>query len=275
MIGVVSLKNGRVFRSAGASSRANGRSLWSAGPSSLASPPALRSVVFVCESAPGNSRRAPRSASCSEANAWKFALAESTKPGQLAVTVRQRRREQLEVVDDARDVVAARDQEAGEALAVAGRRLEPLERLAQVLLGGLLEAGARAGRLIVERGAARVQQDLQVGARVAVERGQDLVGVHVGQRVREPDLAALGQARRRSAVPGSSARNMSFRPVFGPQQHRRVAVDRRVLLLDPHHDHGVAVLEGHVAHLADLHAGDVHRLALARHDRLGGRAARP
>ena len=40
--------------------------------------------------------------------------------------------------------------------------------------------------------------------------------------------------------------------------------------LDVHADHGVAVFERDRGDLADLDAGDVDRLALARRDRLGG-----
>src|SRR6185312_15264499 len=82
------------------------------------------------------------------------------QPRELLVAARERRGQELEVVDDALDVVAPLDQQPREALAVAGGRLEALERLAQVLLGGLLVAGVRAALLVVERGAAGVQQDL-------------------------------------------------------------------------------------------------------------------
>ena len=192
------------------------------------------------------------------------------QPGELPVAVRERRGEQLEVVNHVTDVVAARDQEARELLAVAGGRLEPLQRLAQVLLGGLLEAAAGARGLVVERGAARVEEDLEIRAGVAVQRGQHLVGVHVLQRVRQPDLAALGELARarRARIEGEEH---VLQAGLRTEQHVRVAVDRRVLLLDPHHHDGVAVHEVHGPHLADLHAGDVHGLPLTRHHGLGGR----
>ena len=57
---------------------------------------------------------------------------------------------------------------------------------------------------------------------------------------------------------------------LGAQQDGGVLVDRLVLVLDLHLDDRAAVLEGHVADVADLDAGDVHGLALAGHDRLGG-----
>ena len=59
---------------------------------------------------------------------------------------------------------------------------------------------------------------------------------------------------------------------FRPQQEVRVGVDQlHVLRLDLHPDHRVAVFEADRGDLADLDAGDVDRLALARGDRLGGR----
>ena len=56
--------------------------------------------------------------------------------------------------------------------------------------------------LVAEGGAAGVQQDPQVRARVAVERRQHLVGVHVGQRVGDRDPAALLDLAGRSRCPG-------------------------------------------------------------------------
>ncbi len=56
---------------------------------------------------------------------------------------------------------------------------------------------------------------------------------------------------------------------FRPQQQRRVGVDQvQVLRLDVHADHRVAVFEVDRGDLADLDAGDDHRLALARRDGL-------
>ena len=58
---------------------------------------------------------------------------------------------------------------------------------------------------------------------------------------------------------------------FRPQQQGRVGVDQlHVLGLDVHADDGVAVFEVDRGDLADLDAGDVDRLALARGDRLRG-----
>ena len=65
---------------------------------------------------------------------------------------------------------------------------------------------------------------------------------------------------------------MSWSPVRG--RSRTVAsswISGAYLRLDQHRDDRVAVLELDVGDVADLDAGDVHRLALARGDRLGGR----
>ena len=58
---------------------------------------------------------------------------------------------------------------------------------------------------------------------------------------------------------------------FRPHQQGRVGVDQfHVLGLDVHADDGVAVFERDRGDLADLDAGDVDRLALARGNRLRG-----
>ena len=135
--------------------------------------------------------------------------------GKLLVARRERGRELLEVVDHVPDVLAAGDQEPGDLLAVARGGLEALEDLAQVLRRGLVVARVGAGDLVVEGRAAGVQQDLEVCARVGVELRQELVGVHVRERVGHAHAAALGQLAGARSLPGSSARYMSFSPVFG------------------------------------------------------------
>src|SRR4029079_19704782 len=57
---------------------------------------------------------------------------------------------------------------------------------------------------------------------------------------------------------------------FRPQQQTRIGVDQlQVLRLDVHADDGVTVFQVDRGDLADLDAGDHHRLALAGGDRLG------
>ena len=73
---------------------------------------------------------------------------------------------------------------------VARDRLEALERRREVR-GVAVEPLARAA-----------EQQLQVVARVDVERGEDLVGVDVRQRLRDRDDAALRQLARASCCPG-------------------------------------------------------------------------
>ncbi len=60
MIGVVSVRNGRVWRSAGPSARAAGRRSWSVGPSSVAIASALASASCVASSVDGSSRSVAR-----------------------------------------------------------------------------------------------------------------------------------------------------------------------------------------------------------------------
>ena len=128
---------------------------------------------------------------------------------------------------------------------------------------GLLEVAAAALQALAGAG----DQQLEVVARVAVERGQDLVRVDVGRGVRGPDAAARGQRLAGARV---HLEEHVLEPGLGAQQRGGVLLDvALVLLLELHRDHGLAVLELDLADLADLHAGGAHRLALSGLDRLG------
>ena len=68
-----------------------------------------------------------------------------------------------------------------------------------------------------------------------------------------------------SPLPGVDLDDHVVEAGFRPQQEGRVGVDQlHVLGLDVHADDGVAVFEVDRGDLADLDAGDVDRLALAR-----------
>ena len=178
--------------------------------------------------------------------------------GKIAVLRPELGRQLLEVADRPLDVAAARDQQLGGLARVARERLEALQGLPQLRRGVALQPlGAGA------------EQHPQVVARVAVQRGQDLVGVDVGDRVGDRDAVALLELAGR-AVARVELQEHVLQPRLRPQQDRGVLVDRRVLAPDLHLHHGATVLELHRADVADLHAGDVHGLALARHDRLRG-----
>ena len=71
-------------------------------------------------------------------------------------------------------------------------------------------------------------------------------------------------------VPGSISKNMSLSPVCGPEQDRRVAIDRQEVAIDAERHDRDPVLELDVLDVADLDAGDAQRLALAGDDGLGG-----
>ena len=90
----------------------------------------------------------------------------------------------------------------------------------------------------------------QVLARVAVQRGQQLVEVDVGLRLADRDRAVLGQPagglRARVELDGHV-----LEPRLGPQEHRRVLVDADVGVVELEPEHGLAVVE--------LHAGDLRR----------------
>ena len=117
---------------------------------------------------------------------------------------------------------------AVDALEVARERVEALERRRE-LLGVAVETLARAA-----------DQQLEVVARVGVETGEELVGVD-GRLLWDSGSAPPSGSSPADGLPGSSAIVMSLSAVFGPQQRGRVAIDRRVLLLDLHLHDGLAV----------------------------------
>ena len=138
-----------------------------------------------------------------------------------------------------------------------GRRIEAPQR------GRQLQAAA------VERGAGGPEQDLQVGARVGVQGGEQLVEVRIGRRLRDRDRAAA----RHGAGAGRALVELDGHVLqrrLGAQQHRRVAVDRAVLLVDVQRHHRDSVAEAHVGDQPHLDPGDRDRLALAGRDRLRG-----
>ena len=113
------------------------------------------------------------------------------------------------------------------------------------------------------------QQQLQEGLGVRVERGEDLVGVDVGLGRGERDRRALLDA---GAVLGARV-DLDHHVVeagLRAQQQRGVLLDQLgLVVVDLHRHLGLAVLEIDRRDVADLDAGDDHRLALARRHGLG------
>jgi hypothetical protein len=161
-------------------------------------------------------------------------------------------------VDDALDVPAPHRELLVDAARVAGGGLDPPDRLGQ-----LATVAAQPLRPVAE-------QQAQVVARIGVERREDLVEVHVGERLRGRDALALGELACRRRARRELGHHV-LEAALGPHEDRGVAVDRRVVALDLHAHDRLAVLELDARDLADLDAGDVDRLALARRDRLRGR----
>jgi hypothetical protein len=120
--------------------------------------------------------------------------------GELVVLLADGLDQQAQVVDRAADVAAPALELAGELAQVASARLEALEG------GGEVVAPA------LEALAAAVDEQAQVVARVAVQRGEDLLELDVGQRVLDGTVQPSGT---RSPRPGDSSMTMSSRPVFG------------------------------------------------------------
>ena len=261
-IGVVVVRNGCVSRSAGPSARAPGRRSSSVGPSTLAIASTLASASCDASSVDGSSCSVARMFASWLASAAKTAFELSTNPASWASLL------------PSSSISSEKLWTTRLMIAVAQREL--LVRLARVA-GGRLEApdGLRQRAAVAPQPLGAVaEQQLQVVARVGVERGEDLVEVHVRQRLRRRDPLALGQ------LPGLRGARRQLRrhvlePGLRPQQDRGVAVDRRVLALDLHPDDGPAALEVDARDLADLDAGDVDGLPLTRGDGLGGATARP
>ena len=257
MIGVVVRRNGRSWRWVGPSARAVGRSASSVGPSSSASRVTLPSVDWVICSDGGQLAQRLAQVGVLAGEGGEDGVGVDHEVGHGVVAVAELLGQQREVVDRALDVRRALGERLVDPARELRRRLDPADRVGQL------------AAVALQRLAAVVEQQRQVVARVGVERGEDLVEVDVGKRLRDRDATALGQPAR-----GPRARrelgDHVLQAGLGPQQDRRVAVDAVVARLDLHADDRAPVLELDALDLADLDAGDVDGLALARRDGLGG-----
>ena len=261
MIGVDSRRNGCVCCSDGPSARAAGRRSSSVGPATFGERRDLAErILRRRERTRAASAGSARSEASWSASVSKTALEYCTKFAELRVATAELVGQQREVVHDAREVLPAQREALVDLAGVLGRRLEPADRLREL---AALALGAEPLRAVVE-------QQQQVVARVGVQRREDLVEVDVGQRLRDRDHVALLQATRLLGA-GRDLGHHVLEAGLGPQQHRRVLVERRVLGLDPHADDRLAVAQRDRGDLADLDARDVDRLALARRDGLRGR----
>jgi len=176
---------------------------------------------------------------------------------ELLVLSAERFHQQAEVVDRARDVGVADFHLLRDFFREARRRREALERRGEGL-AVVLQPFARPS-----------QQLLQVGARFRVKRGEELVEVDVGRRLRQRQR---GPARQ---LPGPGVAGVDLdgdvlQLGLGPQQQRRVVIQARILRRDFHRHGRDPAVQIHARDFADLGARDRHRLALARRHRLGG-----
>ena len=121
---------------------------------------------------------------------------------------------------------------------------------------------------------APLSSSLQVVARVGVQRGEELVGVDVRQRVGDRDRRSPRLATGALFVPGLSSRNMSFRPGLAAAaarsrrartRSRYSSSSRIVTIARPSSQLGASRCR------RSRTPGDADRLALARRDRLRGR----
>ena len=163
-----------------------------------------------------------------------------------------------EAGDRAADVRAPLREPRVDARQVAAERLEAPQARRQ-----LLAAASEALRTALD-------QERQVVARVAVERREDLVEVHVRLALRERDRVPLLDDLARFAR--VELHGHVLQPRARAHQDRGVLVDQ--LLVRPVDAHGhdrAPVLELDLPDVADLDARHVHRLALTRRDGLRGR----
>ena len=150
-------------------------------------------------------------------------------------------------------------------------RLMFLRRLARAPLmpGEVAREGLEAlqgrrrawGRCRRQALAGRLEQELEEGAGVAVEGGEELVGLDVRLRVCERERRPL-----LDRLAGGARVDLDrhvLKPGARPQQQRGVRMDeRRVLVVDLHGDDRAAALEVRPGDAADVDPGDGHRLAL-------------
>ena len=252
---MVSVRNGRVCSSDGPSARAAGRRFCERRPENGGHAVGLGERAL---------RRAERRRQLGQRRAEVGLLAGERREhdvralhelGQLGVLGAQRLHHQREVVDGALEVPAPEGEQLVRPARVARGRLDPADRL-----------GERAA-VALQRGRPVAEQQRQVVARVGVQRRQHLVEVDVGQRLRDRDPLALRQLPGRLGARRQLGHHV-LQAGLRAQEDGRVAIDRRVLALDLHPHDRLAVLQLDARDLAHLDAGDVHRLALARRDRL-------
>ena len=247
-------------RWAGANACAAGISASDAGPRPRRAPRRLASASRVSASAPGQllqrladrrppgwrTRRAPGSEEVTQSES-RTSVRASSSPSSRKLVI------------DLRDVARAARERVADLGEVLAERLEPAQRGRELLAAAAEALGAA------------LDQQLQVVAGVAVERGEDLVGLHVGLGLRERDRRALLDLRR-PRVPGSSSIVMSCRPVRGRSSTVASSwISGAYFCSTSIVTTAWPFIELDLGDVAGLDAGDVHRLALARGDRLRGR----
>ena len=186
----------------------------------------------------------------------------------------------VEVPDEGREVVAAGGDRSRQLRAVDDQLLERRrvagqlgegpargrQERVQVLeaLVGLLADAAVGGREALD-------DVLEVGDRVRVERVEELVQVDLGDRLRPRHRPAVGDLLPALALRRERQLDLAVgdpRQREGADLRGRPALERRVGLVDAEGDQGVAVVgQANVVDLADVGAPDRHHLAA---DELGG-----
>ena len=191
---------------------------------------------------------------------------------QLDAAARERARRAVEPLDQVRQAVSTRERR---------RRLPArLDELREVVIACPAEGlrGHRALRERLVRGLPRLverlrsavgeslpqarKQQLEVVARVLLERREDLVQLNRRCRLRDRDRVPLVGGRRRRAARLQVDEEVALEEDARPHLDRRVLVDRqRVVFECERDDRGAALTALDLLHLADLDARDPHRRA--------------
>ena len=260
MIGSVSSRNGRVARSAGPRSRANGRRSPSVWPSSVPSGSTLASAVFVLRSASGSSRSVSRSAAILVGEGAEDGVVGVDEARQLVVLAAELLGQQAEVVHGPLDVARA---------SASWRLSRTVLRPRGSKRRSVLDSSRPCPRTASPAPPSSSCSDARVSPSSADRNSSKFTfGSVLSTGIVKPSGAS--PAARRARI------DLQHHVVEAGlrAQHRRGVAVERVVGVDLHRHDRAPVHEVDLRQLAHVDPGDLHRLALAGGDGLGGRHLR-
>ncbi len=233
-----------------------GSSVSSVGLSSSANSRALTRLERTVPSVPGRRSSVPRRLTSSLGDGRQRGVGRRHDVGDLGVLGGRRLGEDREVADQALELGAALGQRRGDLADLLHRRAERAEELVEVAAAAFEALGGA------------VDQQVEVGAGVGVERVGQLVGVDRHARRLDRDDAAVVERLAGRAARAELDHEVLERRVRDELGDRVVVDVRELVGVDLHRDPSAAVDDLRSRDLPDPHAGDVDRLAEA-----GGEAA--